>query len=188
MHCGDRDPEAGGKQERNHKDNACGKQRDRRELDEGGDRVAGRAADHLQVQQRRLHDLSESEGRECQIDAAGAQNRNGHDECDQAGCYPAQHDRQHRRYAIGVAQEGRRISPDCPEAGEAQVELARGDRQERPVGKHNIDREQHQDAFQIAAHMPLRPAGRPANKPVGRMNRISSNNPKTLMSTKLAPT
>ena len=49
------------------------------------DRIAGRAADHLEIEDRRAHDLAQREGGEREIDAARAQHRHGHRERDEAG-------------------------------------------------------------------------------------------------------
>ena len=80
----------------------------------------------------------------------------------------AERDRDERMNGELIAQIGRGVGADRRKSGEPDIELARGQRQIGTVGEHDIDREQHQDAFEIAAHMPrsrrLHPAeqaGRP---------------------------
>src|SRR5262249_41860588 len=69
----------------------------------------------------------------------------------------------------------------------SDVQLSGGERQKCAIRKHDVDREQHHQAFEITAHMPCRADCMPRNKPVGRINRIPSRRPKTMMSTKSAP-
>ena len=176
-HGGERDAEAGGEEQADDEEDRERKGRNGRQADIGRDRVAGRAAEHIEIEDGRLHDLAEREGRERQVDAARAQHRDRDDERDHAGHEPAEGNRERRGHAGIVAQVGGRIAADRREAGDAKVELARRHGQIGRIGEHDIDRKQHQDAFEVAAHARAPVVSTPPNSPVGRRMRIASSRP-----------
>ncbi len=174
---GHRDAEAGGEQQPYQHDDDRGRADDLRQPDEGSHRIAGGAADNLQIENDRLHDLPERKGGEREIDAAGAQHRHRDRERDQAGHQSGRWNGDQGRQLEHVAQIGRGVGANGREASQAEIELARRERQKAAIGEHDIHRQQDQHAFQIAAHTRACPVSEPANKPVGRMNRIRSNKP-----------
>ena len=176
MDRGDRNAKARRKQQPHQHRDAERKHRDRRQADERRDRIAGRAADHIEIEDRRPHDLAQREGGEREINAARPQHRDRHRQPDEARGDAAQGNRDQRRQRQLGAEIGRGIAADRGKAGDTEIELAGRDRQERGVGVNDIDRQQHQHAFEIAAHARA-PALAPPNRPVGRTIRMNSSRP-----------
>ena len=73
MDCGNRDAKARRKQQPNQHRHTERKQRDGRQADVGRDRIAGRAADHLEIEDRRPHDLAQCKCGKRKINAARPQ-------------------------------------------------------------------------------------------------------------------
>ena len=176
MDRGDRDAKAGGKQKPNQHRDSERKHRDRRQAYERSDRVTSGSANHIEIEDRRPHDFAQRKGGECEIDAARPQHRHRHRQSDQARGQTSQRYGNQRRQRECGAEIGRGVTADRGEAGHAEIELAGRDRQERGVGVDDIDRQQRQHAFQIAAHARV-PALAPPNRPVGRTIRINNSRP-----------
>ena len=77
--------EAGRKQCGDNKHNNYGERRDGRQTYESRDRITGSAANDFQIKDRGLHDLSDRESREREIDTPGAQHRDSNGKRDNAG-------------------------------------------------------------------------------------------------------
>ena len=154
-----------------------GENRNGRKPNEFGDRISGGAADDRQIEDDRLDDLAEREGGEREIDAARAQHRHRDDQRNDAGDDAGGRNGEQRGQLEDIAEIGRRVGADGGEAGKAEIELAGRKRQEAAIREHHVHGEQDQDAFQISAHTRACPAMLPANRPVGRTNKMNSSRP-----------
>ncbi len=177
MDRGDRDTKAGRKQQPNQHGDTERKHRDRWQTYERGDRITRRSADHIEVEDRspvRSRPMQRWRARDrCRVSAAPAPPRPIPTR--PAATPPKRYGDQRRQRKRG-AEIGRGVTANRSEAGHTEIELAGRDRQERGVGVDNIDRQQHQHAFKIAAHARA-PALAPPNRPVGRTIRMNSSKP-----------
>src|SRR5262249_8822140 len=131
---------------------------------------------YFEIEDGGPHDLAEREGCQRQIDPARAQDRHRNGKSDHARRQPAKRNGDQRRHEAVVAQECGAIATYGSKAGDTQIELPGGQRQKRAISEYNIDREQHQDAFDIAAHAQAPPSAEPKS-PKGRTMRMNSNSP-----------
>ena len=123
MHGGHRDAEPRREQHADDCEHDDGDHDDDQAVKIARHRISSRASDEADVEQSRLHDLTQRECRKRKIDAASAKNRTGDDETNDPGGDCGRWNSQQRRQAV-IAQDGRCVGADRGKPRYAEIELA----------------------------------------------------------------
>ena len=144
-----------------------GERRDAADADVGEHRVARRPAHHFEVEEQGLQHLAEGERGQGEVDAPGPQHRHRDDQREHERHHPGADAGQPGRHAVFVAGVGGEVGADAHEPGHPQVELAGRQRPVDRVGEDDVQQEDDENAFEIAAHAGTSP-GRSRTRRAGR--------------------